>query len=347
MRYGPARFLFTLCIAALFSGTALSVTPQYSITDIGPGAVYALNNRNQAVGSSNANPLKGWLWEDGVRTDLGSVIPRAINDSGVMAGTTTDSVPIIFTKHDRQEIHSLPLGGSKTFLDINNTGDGVGHGTFYAWEYHNGEAKILGNVLGQLPKAMAINNRGQILVHSGIPQDEFIQIFDPGPGRDHPRNINVNGQAYDMNDAGQVVGRWRDPRNLDYQAFVWQNDTMQYIEGPENSEALSINEYGQVVGGFRNFDDPAPGFGYWHGAFMWQNGVFTDLQTILPAESGWDLESARRINDLGTIVGTGRYRGEYRSYMLKPLSPIPEPSTLILMISAGLAVAMGRVRTRV
>lgn len=346
------RFRFAHCVVALCTSAVLpcapvaATTPLYTITDIGPGTVTALNNRNQATGYSADYPSIGWLWEEGALTNFGADHAFAINEGGVMGGATTGSYPVIFSKESRFVIDDLPLGSSKAVLAINDSGDAVGHGTFYVWEYHNGKLDILDHVSGQLPKAMAINNSGQVLVYSGYPDYEAIQIYDPGPGRDNPRTINVTGQAYDMNDSEQVVGRIRNRYSLYYQAFLWQNDAVQYIEGAQSSEARSVNSSGQVVGEFRNFSDPSPGFTYWHGAFTWQNGVFTDLQSVIPTDSGWDLGSAWRVNDLGYIVGTGRYHGEYRSFMLNPTNPIPEPPTWMLVASAGLALAIRRANRR-
>ena len=56
--------------------------------------------------------------------------------------------------------------------------------------------------------------------------------------------------------------------------------------GGANSEAAAINDWSQVVG-----VSDMPGGGT-H-AFLYQNGTMTDLNSILPAGSGWVLESAK------------------------------------------------------
>lgn len=40
-------------------------------------------------------------------------------------------------------------------------------------------------------------------------------------------------------------------------------------------------------------------------AYMTENGVSTDLNTLLPPNSGWQLLEANAINDAGQIVGSG------------------------------------------
>ena len=44
-------------------------------------------------------------------------------------------------------------------------------------------------------------------------------------------------------------------------------------------------------------------------AIVWQNNVPVDLNTLIPANSGWYLECAQGINDAGEIVGFGTLNG--------------------------------------
>jgi probable HAF family extracellular repeat protein len=43
-----------------------------------------------------------------------------------------------------------------------------------------------------------------------------------------------------------------------------------------------------------------------------------DLNTLIPANSGWFLQEARGINDAGQIVGSGWNNGQYRAFVLTP-----------------------------
>jgi probable HAF family extracellular repeat protein len=63
----------------------------------------------------------------------------------------------------------------------------------------------------------------------------------------------------------------------------------------------------QVVGG----GVPSSGGGAW----LWQNGVMTDLNTLLPANSGWVLSEADGINDSQQIVGQGIINGQNHAYV--------------------------------
>jgi probable HAF family extracellular repeat protein len=58
----------------------------------------------------------------------------------------------------------------------------------------------------------------------------------------------------------------------------------------------TINDSGQLVG----FSIDAT---FNMGALVWQNGVSTDLNVLIPADTPWYLLAAASINDAGEIVG--------------------------------------------
>ena len=74
----------------------------------------------------------------------------------------------------------------------------------------------------------------------------------------------------------------------------------------------TINNGGQIVG----FSIPGPlGSGR---AFLWQNGVMTDLNTLIPKDSGWYLQQAQSINDAGQIAGYGTNNGAVHAFLAHP-----------------------------
>jgi probable HAF family extracellular repeat protein len=44
-----------------------------------------------------------------------------------------------------------------------------------------------------------------------------------------------------------------------------------------------------------------------------------DLNSLLPANSGWELTAAYGINDRGQIVGKGKKDGQTKAYLLTPI----------------------------
>jgi probable HAF family extracellular repeat protein len=103
-----------------------------------------------------------------------------------------------------------------------------------------------------------------------------------------------------VNKHGVVVGMSYMNNFSSGRGFVYDGSmTMLPSLGGALSTALDINKHGVIVGwSFL----PAPGG---RRAVMWTSGGIVDLNTLLPAGSGWNLTSASSINDNGDIVGTG------------------------------------------
>jgi probable HAF family extracellular repeat protein len=66
-----------------------------------------------------------------------------------------------------------------------------------------------------------------------------------------------------------------------------------------NSLAASINNQGQVVGFSQDLNGDISSTVAW----IWQDGVMTDLNTLIPAKSPYFLIEALSINDRGQIAG--------------------------------------------
>ena len=49
---------------------------------------------------------------------------------------------------------------------------------------------------------------------------------------------------------------------------------------------------------------------------LYEKGVLIDLNSLIPASSGWVLTEARGINESGQIVGTGVLNGQERAFLL-------------------------------
>ena len=93
--------------------------------------------------------------------------------------------------------------------------------------------------------------------------------------------------------------------------------------GGPGSFACGINDSGQVAG--YSFTSS----GYISHAFLYSNGTMADLGTLGGSASGWTLEYANAINDSGQIVGDGTNASGNTDAFL--LTPVPEPSTLVLL----------------
>jgi probable HAF family extracellular repeat protein len=310
----------TLLVAALSVLTIATALPaaEYTITDMGviPGDVTSsalgFNESGQAVGFSTAllhNYPFAFIWQQGTRPkDLGAGIASeayGINASGQVVGAYERGA---FLWQNGMITSLGPLGGA---FAINNSGQVVGAAEFgfnqtHAFLWQNGTRTDLGP-----GSANAINPTGTIARTSNgnvvVWQNGTMITLGPG-------------SAAGINASGQVVG------SSNGQAVLWQNGTPTDLGA---SSAAAINASGQVVGFDGNF-----------GAFFWQNGQLSDLNELIPPDSGWEfLRYASAINDAGQIVGTGTHNGAQHAFLLTPTpAPVPEPSTLLLLGVAGLCL---------
>jgi hypothetical protein len=118
------------------------------------------------------------------------------------------------------------------------------------------------------------------------------------------------------------------------------------------SEAFGINNTDQIVGAFQSVVDPR--------AFLLQGGQLTDLNSVIPSDSGWTLLSATGINEQGQIVGYGiGPAGDLHRFLLTPdsgnstppsdpgtPSPVAEPTALTTLVIALGGMILRRQRRR-
>jgi probable HAF family extracellular repeat protein len=99
--------------------------------------------------------------------------------------------------------------------------------------------------------------------------------------------------AYDINEAGQVVGSAASASGLPH-AFLWDDGVgtdLGTLGGP-TSTANGLNEAGQVVGGSR-----VSSSNFTNDAFVWENGVMSGLGFLKDPSAG-------AINEAGQVVGS-------------------------------------------
>lgn len=162
--------------------------------------------------------------------------------------------------------------------------------------------------------ATAINDRGQVVGISGL-----CSVAVGGASAEHallwegglPRDLgNIGGKAWNtpvaINNRGVIVGfantSGDEHAALAPTAFIWTRANGMEPIAPygtdTNNIAFDLNESNQVVGQSANSNTGAAR------AFFWQNGVSSDLNSLVVSPTTLNMVLAQGINDLGEITGT-------------------------------------------
>ena len=122
--------------------------------------------------------------------------------------------------------------------------------------------------------------------------------------------------AYSVNNRGEVVGSSDLPGDTTFHAFLWTRKTgmrdLGTLSGDLASNAISINDSGSVVGVSldANFNPRA---------YVWRNGMMTDLNSLIAGDSPLYLLTGCSINNRGEITGLGlTSTGEIHTYLATP-----------------------------
>ncbi|MFA7238423.1 MAG: hypothetical protein WC058_16320 [Phycisphaeraceae bacterium] len=130
----------------------------------------------------------------------------------------------------------------------------------------------------------------------------------------------VESEDHAINDYGRIAGYAYSPTTEFVQAFLYSGSVMANLGtlGGTNSYASGINNLGNVVGKAQVVGD------IYH-AFLYSDSMMADLNDCIASGSGWLLQNAVDINDVGQIVGVGiNPQGQTRAFLL---TPIPEPTS--------------------
>ena len=363
------RWLGLVLLVSLVWANLARAAVEYSVTDLGallgPDRFF-----NVATGINASNQIAGWtmdqndpnqdpsgvaeVYSNGIATTLPNLpapynyitTASAINNRGQVVGyggTTFYFLPYPFAEHA-----FLYSGGSMTDLGtlggsysaasgINDNGEIVGESSIsntgsavHAFLYSKGVMTDLGTFGGQSSTAAGINNQG-VVVGNARTADGFVQAFSYSDGimTDLGDLGGSDSEATAINDEGEIVGSSAfDSSNSGSHPFLYENGKMIDLGtlGGTNSEALAINDLGQIVG---YSDTPTQ-----QDAFLYNDGTLLDLNDLIDPVSGWDLLEAEGINDSGEIAATGGNINSPGQVDALLLTPLPEPSSTLLLLVA-------------
>lgn len=241
----------------------------------GPGSTARdVNKKGAIVGSWQVGgESHGFLWIDGVLTDLGRFTPLAINDRLQIVGEApTDSgVAHAHLWSAGMLVDLGSLGTVSYATDINNRGQVVGgsllaNGQRRAFLWEDGVMSDLGTLGGNYSEAKGINDRGVITGGSNVtstPGLAFLHAFvwDDGDMRDLGSIGGNYAVGTSINNHGVVAGESSvaGDDNLT-KAFVTIDHSPVQLPTPDEAWSFGsdLNKRGDVVGWVTTRNDTGP-----------------------------------------------------------------------------------------
>ena len=223
---------------------------------------------------------------------------------------------------------------------VNGTGPQILDFQAVVWGPRPGEIRPLRPLSGDtVGMAIGINDDGQVVGSSGSCANTVIPPFAAGlhavlwekdgaahdlgnlGGKGNPDLLAIGNIANAINSHGQIAGVSAMAGNTTTHAFLWTRERGKMLDlgvlsGDVNSAGLGINDFGEMVGASFGAAGPINGNPR---PFLWKNGMMTDLNNLIPANSPLHLLTAFGINDAGEIVGFGvTNTGDLHAFLATP-----------------------------
>ena len=228
------------------------------------------------------------------------------------------------------DIHSPSLFPQGTHgMAINSFGEVVGTGwltsdSFHVFGYSNGKMVDLGPPGSFQASPSAINDAGQLVGNyytSSTDNGPFLYYNGRFTNLGAPAGMTTSAAA--LNSTGQIVGTMTFNNGSPQHAALYSNGVWTDLggyPGAVGTSASGINTAGQIIGvaGFKvtSYHPFIPARTI---ALLVRNGGLVDLDTLIPANSGFTLTRAIAINDSGEILCNAKNSaGHQRAVLLTP-----------------------------
>ena len=330
----------SLLLSPLLATVSAQTQPRrYTITDLGAFTARAMNDAGEVAGSmgnkavlysngslSDITPPNGVIAEALGLNNVGQVVGKVffcdLVDGNCVNGRTRG-----FVYDKGTHVILGTLGGRDSMaVDVNDAGQVAGWadkttgGPSHAIIFKNGSLEDIGaRSSADSTIASGINSSGEVSgLGSSNTSSRGAFLYSNGSFF----FFETNGFANDINNSAQVVGRFGGNDDGSARAFLFSGAVRQDLgtlsTSHRFSSALAINNVGEVVG------VSSPSFFSHDGerAFIYSSGSMQDLNTLIPADTGWILSLASGINDSGQIVGNGAINGVSHAFLLTPTDPM-------------------------
>jgi len=302
-----------------------------------------LSNNGTVVGYGDG--FQDWpalSWQNGkVQTiPLGTISgasAEGVNDRGLIVGELSKTPPNSDSASIAQAflyvgttLTILPSLGFAGAYAINNNGviagDTSNYDQGFACLWIDGQLKILDSTPNRDSGALDLNNSdaavGYVIDMVNNTPLTLPALFQGGKTTILGSFGGVWSRADGINDSNTVVGVSGTAGIPGVSggvglAFEWKSGKLRdlgVLPGDTDSFAMAINNAGNIVGG-------STADGLDEHAVLWEDDRIFDLNTLLPANSGWLLSEADDINDKNQIVGQGTFDGQQTTFLMNLTSP--------------------------
>lgn len=304
-----------LSALAVVAGAAQAAPRSWTVIELTPDSAYggtarAIDNKGDVAGQTftyeNGQYVsRAYLWQNGVRTDIGSAagrvtVPWAMNEKGTIVGYA-DGRAYIWKDGTASSLgfigDATAINKFETIIGRAWTGGAYGLGRNPAVVLRNGVLTELGTLGGTQSSAGGLNDRGVIVGSSYLPFSSTSRAFiwQEGAMRELPGLGGTESFAGPINNHGVIIGTAFDTAGKQWMVR-WTSPDATPEKLMLRGAGYALNEHGDIAG--NNLDTGKP-------FLMESDGTITWLLDLPAMQAGgWHSFGVSGINDRGWIIGS-------------------------------------------